>query len=467
MRLFVASLAILLTAAGCASTTDDSATPPPTTSSGPTFEPFTPPDPNFDFTTVIDPDHGGHSIPELHTNEHGARLVGYASIQEILPLGVRGSITQVDIHGTLAAVSGMEGGLAFALVDIANPTAPQAVGWYPSSADGWTARFSDDGKYVYYGCQRTTSADPTTLIGGTCLDPEAQTTPLDDKPGGIVAVDVTDPTNPTFVDFLPGPAAHNIQVSEINGTDTIFTNGVQIIQFNRTTNKLGVVAEIGGVHDATSFRHPITGEWLMATGTGELTLYNVDNPANPIPIFEGTGSEGWTGWHEQTVVPGIVDGKVIMLGAGESFAGTGGETLPDVVSVIDITEPSTPRLLGTWQPDFRPVTPWPMYWYSAHEMAATPTGQVAMGWYHGGVWVFDVSDSSRQAAPMTLAALQPHNMFTALPPSTFPQVPVPVVPYVWGAGWDSRGYLIVPDMHTGLYVYEPDWGLIPGLDGGQ
>ena len=27
------------------------------------------------------------------------------------------------------------------------------------------------------------------------------------------------------------------------------------------------------------------------------------------------------------------------------------------------------------------------YLYSVHEIAATPTGQVAIAWYHGGVWV--------------------------------------------------------------------------------
>jgi hypothetical protein len=52
-------------------------------------------------------------------------------------------------------------------------------------------------------------------------------------------------------------------------------------------------------------------------------------------------------------------------------------------------------------------------------------------------------------------------------PSTFAQTPIPDVPFVWGAGWDSRGYLVVPDMHTGVYVLTPSWGLHPtGRDSG-
>jgi len=52
-------------------------------------------------------------------------------------------------------------------------------------------------------------------------------------------------------------------------------------------------------------------------------------------------------------------------------------------------------------------------------------------------------------------------------PSTFAQTPVPYVPFVWASGWTSDGYLVVPDMHTGVYVLKPEWGLHPALDSGQ
>src|ERR1041385_7976197 len=63
------------------------------------FPPVVPDKPGFDFSTVVPADHQAHMLPELHTAGHGLDLVGFAPIQGILPTGVRGSITQVDVWG--------------------------------------------------------------------------------------------------------------------------------------------------------------------------------------------------------------------------------------------------------------------------------------------------------------------------------------------------------------------------------
>ena len=136
------------------------------------------------------------------------------------------------------------------------------------------------------------------------------------------------------------------------------------------------------------------------------------------------------------------------------------------ISVVDLTDPVKPTLVGKWQPPFRPIAPWAEYAFSAHEMAATPTGQIASAWYHGGIWVFDVSTQERQGGPPTLAAYQPHGDINVVP-STFAQTPLPYVPFVWAAGWTADGYLVVPDMHTGVYVLKPEWGLHPAQESGQ
>ena len=125
-----------------------------------------------------------------------------------------------------------------------------------------------------------------------------------------------------------------------------------------------------------------------------------------------------------------------------------------------------PVLLSKWQPPFRPLAPWAGYMFSVHEMAGTPTGQLAIAWYHAGVWVIDLSTRERQESPVTLAAYQPHEELVAVP-TVFAENAVPLVPNVWGAGWTTAGHLVVPDMHTGVYVLEPAWGLHPTLGGGQ
>lgn len=424
-----------------------------------------PPAPDFDFSTVVDPDHANHQLPALHTGGHGLSLLGHAGIQDVLGPGVRGSITQVDVWENYAVVAGMEGGLAFAIVDIADPQAPKAVSSWPSAADGWTARFSDDGQYVFYGCQMLGAPYPSaaTLVG-TCEDPYAPHLPGANQ-AGVVVVDVADKASPKFVTFTPTGGSHNIFVTAINGTDYVFTAATTILKFDREAGKLEQIAEVPGVHDATVAKHPLTGDWLLFTGTSELSIYNVNNPAAPELVFEGDGKgDAYVGWHEQTLIPGLVDGRVVLALGGETFLSPQG--VPDIVTFMDVTDPASPSVLSQWKPPFETAVPWASYLYSVHEMAATPTGQVAISWYHAGVWVVDVSTKERQAEPVTLAAYLPANAINVVP-STFVQTAVPYVPFVWGAGWDARGHLVVPDMHTGLYVLEPDWGLHPAVDGGQ
>ena len=130
-----------------------------------------------------------------------------------------------------------------------------------------------------------------------------------------------------------------------------------------------------------------------------------------------------------------------------------------------IAEESSEKL-STWTPPFSPKVPWAEYMFSVHEMAATPQGQLAVAWYHAGIWVLDLSTQQRQEKPVVLAAYQPHEAINVLPGAAA-DVPVPIVPNVWGAGWDHRGYLVIPDANTGVYVLEPEWGLHAMLDGGQ
>ncbi|MES2153665.1 MAG: hypothetical protein V4510_00835 [bacterium] len=461
-----ALLAVAVVAAGCSTTGPAGSDGGPSALTVDPFPPFVPPAPTFDFSTVIDPDHA-HEVPELHTGGHGLEVVGHVGLQDILPVGTRGSITQVDVWGDWAVVSGMEGGLAFAIIDIKDPAAPKAVSWYPSTADGWTARFSDDGNYVFYGCQTLGPLNPQSSVEGTCVDASKPHAPGEEG-NGIVAVNVTDRANPRFAAFVNVQGSHNLQTANINGTDYVFTEITEIVAFDRATQTFSVAATVPGVHDATAQRHPATGRWVLYTGaSNSFRIYDIENPADPKLLYDGPSSDPWTGWHEQTPIPHLVDGRALVILAGESFVNIPQEgSTGDVVSIVNVTDPTHPQLLGTWRLPIKPTLPWQGYMFSAHEIAATPTGQVAIGWYHGGAWVFDVSTKDRQAKPVTLAAFQPHDLPNVVP-ATFFQVPVPLVPFVWGAGWTHQGYLVVPDMHTGLYVLKPEWGLHPSLDGGQ
>lgn len=435
---------------------------------GSPFAPVTPPKPSFDFAAIVDPDHGAHVVADLHAAGHGLKLVGHTGVQSILPAGMRGSITQIDVWKGYAAVAGFQEGPAFVIVDLRDPAHPTPLSHYPSAAQGWTVRFSDDGQYLFYGCQMLPPPYLTTgLVKGDCRDPEALHVP-GTPTGGVGVFDVSDKANPRFIDFLATPGSHNLQQQSINGTDFVFTANTTILKFDRSAQKLVQVAHVPGTHDATVVRHPLTGDWLLYTGTQQLAIYNVTNPEDPqIVLNPGDWKDG-TGWHDQVAFPYLVDGRALLALAGENFVSTGaaaGDGVPDTITLVDITDPAQPKKLGTWKPPFAAKLPWASYAFSAHEMAATPQGQLAVAWYHGGAWVIDLSTQERQAAPVTLAAYQPHVAMNVLP-STFQQTPLPYVPYVWSAAWDERGYLVVPDIHTGVYVLEPAWGLHPLLDSG-
>lgn len=458
--------------AGCLSGTKPDNTPDDGSPDGDAvrlFAPFTVPKPDYDFSSMIDPDHEAHNVPALHMDGHGLELEGFAPVQDILPPGTRGSITQVDVFDGYALVSGMEQGPAFVIVDTKDPANPRAVSYAPTVADGWTARFSkEDGDYVFYGCQIVgTSANPDPTIKGNCRDPDSgpQTNPDESPQSHVNVYDVRDKSNPKFVDAIPANGSHNIQTVKIDGVDYVTTASTEIIKFDREKGRLEHVVFLPGQHDSTVGRHPLTGDWLLITGrSGSFVIYNINNPYEPEVVLE-PGKFASDGWHEQVMFPQLVDGRALLAVAGESFVGAPAGAAWSQITFVDITDPANPVTLSQWRPPFSPMLPWASYLYSVHEGAATPQGQFAIGWYHAGVWVIDVSTQERQANPVVVAAYQPHEIITAVP-STFVQTPIPYVPFVWSTAWDQRGYLVVPDMHTGVYLLEPSWGLIPMIDGG-
>lgn len=433
---------------------------------GPGFAPFTVPRPSFDFSRVVDPDHGGHSVSALHVAGHGLKLAGHTGVQSILPPGMKGSITQIDVWNGYAVVAGFDGGPAFVIVDVRDPKNPRPLSYVPTISYGWSARFSEDGAYVFFGCQVIGGGNyaPQGVVKGDCEDANRVHGRTNAPPMGVSVYNVEDKANPKFVHWIPTNGTHNLQVQMIDGADIVVTNFVDILRFDRSAQKLSVVAKVPGRHDATIVRHPITRDWLLYTGTGQLSIYNVNDPANPYEVLASGEWKDGVGWHEQVAFPAVVDGRVLLALAGETYQATSG--VPDQVTIVDITDPMQPTKLSSWSPPFASARlPWVSYTYSVHEMAATPQGQLAVSWYHGGVWVLDLSTRERQENPVVVAAYQPHETINVVP-STFQQTPMPMVPFVWGAAWDRRGYLLVPDMHTGVHVLEPEWGLLPLLDSG-
>lgn len=424
--------------------------------------------PAFDGAGIIEPDHADHVASSAHEKGHDLALVGHASLADALPPGIAGSISSIDVLDGWAVVAGVDGGLAFALVDLRDPAAPVAVSSVAARSHGWGARFSADGDFVFYACTLITQYFAPVPVSvpapGECdLDAAARLpAPLSSR---ILVYDVKDRAAPKFVTSIGARGTHNLNTALIDGEQLVVTDAAEIFRWDNATGTMEKLSEVPGLHDASVARHPVTGQWLLYTGAGGggFAIYDVDDPRNPSPVFSGV-VDGAVGWHEQTPFPEAIDGRALLALGGETIESPGG--LEDHVSIVDITDPTNPTLVGTWAPPFSPSGPWVQYQWSLHEMAATPDGHLAVAWYHAGVWVLDATTMERAGALGPVAAYQPHEPGD-ITPARFPLVPVPTYPNVWGVGWDARGLLVVPDMHSGVYVLEPEWADVRALDSGQ
>ncbi len=483
-----ALLVLSLTAtlfAGCL----DSANEPETTDNlvesgfGPNASGLVPvmPDPALFVGTIVNDHateatgHVGHQIPELHEGHLGLELAGHNDLSEGL-VGYGSGYIEVDVVGDMALVSSVLGSRGVTLVDVSDPANMKVLSHIYNMDDNWDARLSGDGKFLFLGCQGSAAFEctgldpagetPTLTGGGPCTsfvngpDPAPETS----CDGGIAVYSLEDPTAPAFVDYVPMGFTHNVYTFML-GPKYYFMNAVVTIAewdpLNGTTQIAST--EIAGVHDIVVQEHPITGQMLLYTGSsGYMSIWDVSDPFLPALVGNVEPAEGESippMWHEQTPLPCLVDGRHLTIGAGEDG---GGEAAP--VAVVDTTDPTNPVYLGKWElPDSSSLTGQMSYRFSLHNIDANCDGQVAIGHYHAGVWVFDISTPERMANPATLAYYQPHER--SISPAWSPVSSAPIGAFVsadtsnvWAAMWSEDGKtLFIPDMSTGLYALTPTW----------
>ncbi len=407
--------------------------------------------------------HFGHQVADLHEGAHNLELLDYNDLSEGLMVPSAG-FTELHVRGDLAVVSSLTGARAATLLNVSDPANIQILSHIYNLDDNWDARISEDGRFLFVGCQGSQTFDCTRIEAGgegppAVVDPRP-CVPIATCPGGIAAYDITDPTQPVFRAYLPMGFTHNVYAWQHDDGFYYVANAVaNIARFDPESGAFDLASEvIEGVHDIAVQKHPLTGEWLLYTGQGgHMSIWNVDDPMNPELI--GSVDDGPPMWHEQTPMPCLIAGRHITIGAGEKGSG-----LPEPVAVVDTTDPTNPVVLGEWRiPDFDSLTGQNNYRFSLHNVDGNCGGQVAVGHYHAGVWVFDISTPARMAEPVTLAYYQPHQR--PVGPAWSPAATAPIgalvsadVPNVWTAQWSADGAtLFIPDMTTGLYSLKPTW----------
>ncbi len=415
--------------------------------------------------------HLGHQLAELHSGGHNLDLLGFNDLSKDL-MTPSGGFTEVHVVGDLAVVSSLTSQRGVTLLNVSDPANMEVLAHIYNLDDNWDARLSEDGKYLFLGCQGSQAFDCTGLDesgespeitgGGACV-------PLNTCPGGIAVYDLASPENPKFLGYLPMGFTHNVFTYMKDGF-YYFVNSVgNIAEFDPVNVTFEQASsEIQGVHDIAVQKHPLTGDWLLYTGAGRfMSIWNVNDPFHPELIGSVEGDDETAAmWHEQTPLPCLIDGRHITVGAGERG---GGE--PEAVAVVDTTNPVAPVVLGEWKiPDFDSLTGQNNYRFSLHNVDGNCDGQVAVGHYHAGVWVFDVSTVERMEEPVTLGYYQPHERTASMGWSPVVTAPIGALvsldtPNVWTAQWGADGTLFIPDMTTGLYALKPTWEFENTADG--
>ena len=222
-------------------------------------------------------------------------------------------------------------------------------------------------------------------------------------------------------------------------------------------------------------KHPVTGQTLLYTGQDDgFVIYDFDRlvlgddaeqglvgewlPENDPLVTPADNRSGCCGWHRQATVDQLVDGRALAIVAGEACGA--GYTLPHYV--MDVTDPAAPFAVGKWEVPGKPVSTDPQHLceMSPHEFAVHD-GYVVAGNYHAGVWLWDVGSAERMRDPVTLGYFVP-----AREPATEESVfgaqdlTFPWNPFVWGAFFDERGYVLAGDFSSGVYLLE-----VPGVSG--
>jgi len=462
----LSSLAIL---AGCLQASKDpaSSTPPGTVSVSPDRLPD--PHKELDFATVVVGDHGApymHSIRALHHGSFLLERVGWNPLVDKKAADTAGTgwgAAGLWTHYACVAQFAGTGGLA--IVDIADPTKPTVLSQADDPLVNGDCQFSQDGGYLFAGAYL--GPGPNPKVGETYACPSGCP-----GGGGINVWDVHDKANPRHILYTDTGTYHTLQVHTDPRTNTTYVVQAysgNIYRFDPQGPTLTLVNTITPMdHDMWIAQHPISHKWLLYSGAGPgFVIYDFDDPANPVPLANwqpkddpGVSADdlrtGCCGWHRQATVDQLIDGKAIAVVAGEACGA--GYTLP--YFIMDVTDPTAPKVISKWELPGKPVSKDPEHLceMSPHEFSVHD-GYVVTGNYHAGVWLFDIGTPERLRHPVTLGYYIPdQEPATQSGPSGAQDLTFPWNPFVWGAFFDDRGYVLAGDFSSGVYMLK-----VPGL----
>ena len=430
------------------------------------------------FVNPIDLDHN-HTDLSLHHQGNNIDLIGHVDF------GLDPTVTlgEIDVAGDHAYVAVF--GHGFAIVDIADPTAPKLLG---------ITQIPAVGNPPVVGPQDAPCVPPAPCIGQVrnavsdryiadmkvdqtgdwvFVAPELSETP------GVLIYDARDRANPVLAGFWPQPGlllgCHMIEYAVINEQEYLFCapldNAVyvglilpaagperQIVTVARwVPNSPGYVQSeaghlqedpqgfpfryaLSGHQDMTYQPDPITGTPTLFVSFWNLGLRIVDVsiPAAPLEIgfWDGVGAEGYRG-NFHTAMAFAVNGIRVAIAIPEGPD-------PPAMFVLNATEIANPTVLSEWTalPSFRDSENASQAGaFSLHNFQIVD-GKVYIAMGHGGIWVIDVSTPEKLLAPEAVGSYYPHQ--PRRDNESYSIYPWDVVV--------KDGYMLDAEGNTGLYI---------------